>query len=523
MESMENKPLSIRDFLFTLFKRKRIILWMFFLVFLITTAGAYLWPETYKANGKILVKLGREKITTSSMSRSAEQRVMTSLQPRLEDINSEIEILKNHHTVHELATRLGEKFLYPEGKKPTTFFKLVKYHFKKVVGDVKDAIWEVLYTLDLKKRLTPFERMVNDLAKNINAEQVAKTDVIEVTFTWASPEIANHVLKELIDLFLFYHVQVHKTSGEDYIFLKQQVDITGANLRKLEDQYQQFRKKERIVSLPNQGRLLLENHSRLEALLKQTETKIAETQKTVQEFKKKLAGQSKVVQLNSKVDRNPILDKLKIKLLDLELQKRKLESKYLPTSNPIQSIEKEILKVKNRLKQEKSSVTGQVTTGLNDLYNTTEKELIRAEVELVALNEKKGIVSGQLDWYVDELSKLNPHEMELKRLSRLIEIEGENHKFYRKRLEEARVTNLLDSRRVVNLRVIEPPRASSTPVKPKRLMVIGVGLLIGLVGGIGLAFLFEFFDHSLNTATDVDRMLKVPYLASFPENEKWKL
>ena len=522
MESLENKPLSIRDFLFTLFKRKRIIISMFILVSILTTTGVYLWPETYQANGKILVKLGRENITTSSMSRSAEQRVMTSLQPRAEDINSEIEILKNHHTIQELANRLGEKFLYPESEKPTSFFKLLKYQFKQVVSDVKDAIWEVLYTLDLKKRLTPYEQMINDLAKNINAEQVTKTDVIEVTFTWGDPEIANHVLKELIDLFLFYHVQVHKTSGEDYSFLKQQVEITGGNLRKLEDKFQKFRKKERIVSLPNQGRLLLENHSRLEALLKQTVTKIAEMEKTVQEYKKKLALQPKEVQLNSKVNRNPILDKLKIKLLDLELQKRKLETKYLPSSQPIRSIEKEIVKVQNRLKQEKENVTGQVTTGLNDTYSTTERQLIHAEVQLVALSEKREIVTKQLDWYADELQKLNPYEMELNRLTRLIDIEGENHKFYRKRLEEARVTNLLDSRRVVNLRVIEPPRASSSPVKPKRLMVIGIGLLIGLVGGIGLAFLFEFFDHSLNTATDVDRTLKVPYLASFPEDKKWK-
>ena len=524
MESLENKPLSLRDFLATLFKRKRVIISMFLLVSLITTVGAYLWPETYQANGKILVKLGRENVTTSSMSRSAEQRVMTSLQPRPEDINSEIEILKNHHTIHELATRLGEDVLYPKkGEKPTSFFKLVKYQFKEFVGEVKEAIWEVLYTLDLKKRLTPFEQMVQDLASNIIAEQVSQTDVIEVTFSWPSPEIANRVLDELFDLFLYYHVQVHKTSGEDYTFLKQQVELTDRNLRKLEDKFQKFRENERIVSLPNQGRLLLENQSRLEALLKQTETKTAETQKTIQELKKKLSSQSKVVQLNSKVDRNPMLDKLKVKLLDLELQKRKLESKYLPSSHLIKSIDDEIVKVQSRLNQEKVSVTGQVTTGLNDNYSSTERELIHAEVQLVALIEKQEMVTKQLDWYSDELQKLNPHEMELRRLTRLIDIEGENHKFYRKRLEEARVTNLLDSRGVVNLRIIEPPRASSSPVQPKRMMVIGVGLIIGLVGGIGLAFLFEFFDHSLNTAMDVDRMIKVPYLASFPEDKKWKL
>jgi uncharacterized protein involved in exopolysaccharide biosynthesis len=343
-----------------------------------------------------------------------------------------------------------------------------------------------------------------------------------VTFSWPSPEIAKRVVAELIDLFLSYHVEVHKTSGQDYTFLKQQVDLTGNKLRKLENELQQFRMNKKIISLPDQGRLLLENQARLESLLKQNETNRVETEKMVQEFRKKLDGQSKVVRLNSKYNRNPILDQLKIKLLDLELQKRQLETKYQKNSRPIITVEEEIQKVRDRLKNEKTSITGQVTTGLNDVYNTTEKQLIQAEVSLAAINEKKAVITKHLNWYDNELRKLNPHEIELKRLYRLIEIEGENHKFYRKRLEEARVTDLLDTKRIVNLRVIEPPKATLSPVKPKKLMVIGIGILISLVGGIGLAFLFEFLDHSINTAADVDRLLSVPFLASFPENKEWK-
>lgn len=505
-----------------MFKRRGIIFLIFFSAVFMITAGVFLWPETYEARAKILVKIGRENISISSLAPSAQQQVVASLQVRPEDINSEIEILKNRFIIEKLVNKLGSKFLYPQEEEPETFFRKIKYKLKQGIPEVKDTLFRFLYFADLKKELSPVEKAELEIVDNLEVEQIRKSDVIEARFRWHNPEIAQVVLKELINFFMERHLEVHKVS-EDYSFLKEQVDITGARLKDLENQLERLKSDEGIISYLDQQKLLLENKAKMESDLKWAQTELAETARVVHEFKKQLSYESEVVKLKSQVKRNPILEPLKIKLLELELEKRKLATKYLKNSRPIRAVDNELKKVRNRLEKENANVTGIVTTGLNTVYEETKKGLMQAEVRLAALREKKKALQRHLNWYQRELRKLSGYDIELRRFDRLIQIENGSHKLYRKRLEEARVTNLLDSKRIMNVKLIEPPRAALIPVQPRKLPIIGIGMLLSLFSGIGIAFLFEYLDHAIYTAEDVDRLIGVPVLASFPEGEKWKL
>ena len=51
----------------------------------------------------------------------------------------------------------------------------------------------------------------------------------------------------------------------------------------------------------------------------------------------------------------------------------------------------------------------------------------------------------------------------------------------------------------------------------KREQLIGFGVLIGLILGIGLAFLFEYFDKTLKNPEDVEHYLDLPVLGTIPK------
>ena len=44
-------------------------------------------------------------------------------------------------------------------------------------------------------------------------------------------------------------------------------------------------------------------------------------------------------------------------------------------------------------------------------------------------------------------------------------------------------------------------------------------MFLGLLGGLGLAFILEFFDESLKSQEDVRRRLGLPVLATFSDQE----
>jgi len=515
MENEGTTTLSLRDLFYILFKHKVTILVLFFSIILTIFVGVYILPEKYEARATLLIKLGRENISTSAVPPTSSQQVITA-GLRKEDIISEIEILSNRFIIEKVVNFLGTDFLFPKPVKPETFFKIIKYELKQAIFKIKDFIYEILYILDLKKKLSPFEMVVTGIQKSLSAKQISDSDVIEVQLKWSNPDIAKEIVSTLIDSYLVKHLEAHKTSGA-YEFLEKQVDIMGGELGGLEDRLQRLKERQGITSYEGQIKLLLENITLFNTSLKNTQTEITETITKVSELKNQLSLQPETIQLTKEINRNPLIDPLKTKLLELELEKNKLEKKYTDDSRPVISITQEIKKVKARLEEEATNVGGAMTTGVNTTFKETQKELLLQEVYLRALNEKKKMLEEHIKSYTNDLERLNKSDVELKRLNRQMQIQEENYQLYRKKLEEARISEVQDRERMVNVRVIEPANSSFSPVRPKKLLIIGMGMVLSLFFGIGLAFVSEYLDHSVKSAEDVKKYLNLPLLGSIKE------
>jgi capsular exopolysaccharide synthesis family protein len=86
----------------------------------------------------------------------------------------------------------------------------------------------------------------------------------------------------------------------------------------------------------------------------------------------------------------------------------------------------------------------------------------------------------------------------------------------RRRLIEEQVEEKQPDERAVV--VHDPARANKHPISPKPLLIIPVGILLGLVVGVGMAFFVEYLDTSVKTIDDVERSLQAPVLGVIPQN-----
>lgn len=55
-----------------------------------------------------------------------------------------------------------------------------------------------------------------------------------------------------------------------------------------------------------------------------------------------------------------------------------------------------------------------------------------------------------------------------------------------------------------------------TPIKPNPFLNIAISSLVGLMVGIGLAFLLEYIDNTIKREEDIEKLLGVPALGSIP-------
>ncbi|MGG3478586.1 Wzz/FepE/Etk N-terminal domain-containing protein [Peribacillus frigoritolerans] len=61
-----------------------------------------------------------------------------------------------------------------------------------------------------------------------------------------------------------------------------------------------------------------------------------------------------------------------------------------------------------------------------------------------------------------------------------------------------------------------------TPVKPNPLMNIAIALVVGLMAGVGLAFLLEYIDNTIKDENDIERLLELPILGSIQKISQHK-
>ncbi len=78
---------------------------------------------------------------------------------------------------------------------------------------------------------------------------------------------------------------------------------------------------------------------------------------------------------------------------------------------------------------------------------------------------------------------------------------------------------VIPSSALINVKVVEPAVVPLDPVKPNASLNVILGLLVGLMASIGLAFLLEMIDVTIKEQEDVERLLGVPSLGKIPRGE----
>lgn len=57
-------------------------------------------------------------------------------------------------------------------------------------------------------------------------------------------------------------------------------------------------------------------------------------------------------------------------------------------------------------------------------------------------------------------------------------------------------------------------KETPTPIKPRPALNMAIALVVGLMAGVGLAFLLEFLDNTIKTEQDIEKLLELPVLGA---------
>ena len=115
----------------------------------------------------------------------------------------------------------------------------------------------------------------------------------------------------------------------------------------------------------------------------------------------------------------------------------------------------------------------------------------------------------------DRTDSLQSESMRFRQLSREADLLRVSYESFARRSEEAEISEAVGASEVSgDVAILNRPAFSSSKTFPKIPMIALLGLLIGLTAGCGIAFVAEYFDHTIRRASDVALFSSLPVVGS---------
>ena len=117
--------------------------------------------------------------------------------------------------------------------------------------------------------------------------------------------------------------------------------------------------------------------------------------------------------------------------------------------------------------------------------------------------------------YIKIVDSLPRQQEELARLRRDKQVNERMYAMLLERLESAKITERLDkSEERTKFVIIEPARLPLRPIKPNKLKLNFLGLILGGMTGLGFIYLLEYTDSSFKTPDELREYFDYPVLGS---------
>lgn len=481
---------TLRELAMVLFRRRRVFVCVVVLVlaasFFYAFAGA-----RYQAHMKILVRRERADAPVSAEPDAPLDRTRMAITE--EDLNSEVELLRDDEVLRQVVEQTGV------GRRDWLhFLRPGEGHAEQV------------------------DRAARRLAGKLQVEPLKKTNLITIRYGSEDPQTAARVLQAVASAYLEKHMQVHRPNGE-FNFFVQQTGESRLQLEEAKGKLIEFAARHGVVAAAQERDLALQKLSEVDARFRQTRIEVAENEQRVRELQALLATMPERTTTQVRIADNPeLLKALKSSLLDLQLKKTQLLTKFEPSHRLVQEVEQQITQTEAMITAENTLPLRDETTDKNVHYEWAKSELQRAQVELKALQARAAATGVQEADYRSMTRQLGEDAITQDDLLSAEKAAEESYLLYVKKQEEARMDDALDRRGIVNVAVAEQPVAPALPLW-STFAVLAIGAAAAGAAGTGAAFAADYADSAFRTPEEVLAFLNAPVLASLPRSTRRRL
>ena len=472
------------------------------------------------------------------------------------DLDSKIDLVRRRH-MHFLVPLLagwllvwGASWVIPARYKSSTVILVQQPSVPKdyVVSNISDSVAMRLQSMTeqimsrtrllfIVHRLHLYEGphgtgsengLVERMRKDISVDLVRNPDntisSFRVSYTAASPRVAQQVTSELTSLFINYNQQqIQKESEDTTAFLSQQLEDARAALAQQEARVRQFQSAHQ-GELPTQQTSNIQILNGLQSQL-QNEQDALNTAKQQQVYLQTLIEQYRS---HPPVEPKPVenapdsLTSLDTQLAKMKADLTELHTRYTDRHPAVQNLkdaiaqtqrQRDALAAKLGVNGSAPANDGQGTAmaQVQSQFQANQTEIRNRELEIQKLK-------ARIDEYQARLNAEPAAEQQLAELTRGYEqSQATYNDLLKKKNDSAMATSMEQMQQGERFTVLDPPSLPGKPDFPDRLKFCAFGLAFGIALGAAVVALLEYLDDRLHRDQEIEDLLPAAVITEIPE------
>ncbi|WP_376697510.1 GumC family protein [Wenzhouxiangella sp. EGI_FJ10305] len=334
------------------------------------------------------------------------------------------------------------------------------------------------------------QRAANQLRKRVSVSRVEESRLIDVSVRAFDPQLARQLANAVVENYRRLSMERRFESGnEARQFLEEQLADMRIQLERADEALMDFAREHNVADLDDR---LDRARSAIDGF--------SDRRNEIDEELVQLESWKNLIEQGRTEHLDPVVSSESVNQLEDRLVEARAE--YAELSRQFHDSYPAVAQVLTRIERLESEINAEKQQVVDNILGRHDNLQAQAQSLDEAINEREG-----------RMLALNEQAVQYNILQREFKTNRELYDGLLQRMKEIGVAAGIQEN---NITLIEEAVAAGSPFKPNIPRNLAMALVLGLMGGIGLALVLEFLDSSIRRVEDIERLVDRPVLGMVP-------
>jgi len=332
--------------------------------------------------------------------------------------------------------------------------------------------------------ISSFPGAVSRVMGGVNVTRSGRdAKIITLSYESSDPELTAAVPNLITESFVARRLAAQKSAaGSTIVFLKRQLDTLSDQLRSAEGALLNYRQRERVVNPAVEGSTQVTRMVQLQSERSTVETERAALANIVRDVERAAAVQGPD-------DPSPYRNLLSFPTL----LRNQSTSRLLDALVAVEGERTELLARRTPADPDVQALTSRIKSIEGELHSV-------ARTYLEGLTQQVTGIDSALREFGRQLEQVPQRELQFARLERQPKLLEEMYGLLQTRLKEAEIAQAAND---LSVQIVDPAIRPRRPVRPRAMLNLLIGIMLGGLVGSGGGFLREILDKTVHTRADI--------------------